>query len=155
MPSIRASLQTVPSSLIDLEYRKIPLEEPFLRRLFSSFARGWPGGGLLFIRIVAATALLDQAVNALKRGASHESTALAVLAASAGLLLLAGLWTPIAGAVVAVVEFWSAFSQPGDPWTYILLGSIGTALALLGPGAWSIDARIFGWKRIDIRDRQG
>jgi hypothetical protein len=99
--------------------------------------------------------LLDQAVNALKRGASHESTALAVLAASAGILLLAGLWTPIAGAVVAVVEFWSAFSQPGDPWTYILLGSIGTALALLGPGAWSIDARIFGWKRIDIRDRQG
>ena len=155
MPSIRGSPQTVPSPLIDLEYRKIPLEEPFLRRLFSSFARGWPGGGLLFIRVVAATALLDQAVNALKRGASHESAALAVLAASAGLLLLAGLWTPIAGAVVAVVEFWSAFSQPGDPWTYILLGSIGTALALLGPGAWSIDARIFGWKRIDIRDRQG
>ena len=56
---------------------------------------------------------------------------------------------------MAVVEFWSAFSQPGDPWTYILLGSIGIALALLGPGAWSIDARIFGWKRIDIRDRQG
>ena len=125
MPSIRASRRTVPCSLIYPEYRKTPLEEPFLRRLFSSFARGWPGAGLLFIRIVAATALLDQAVNALQRGAPHESTALAVLA------------------------------QPGDPWTYILLGSIGTALALLGPGAWSIDAHIFGWKRIDIRDRQG
>jgi len=91
----------------------------------------------------------------LRRGELNQSAALAVLAASAGILLLAGLWTPIAGALVAGVELWSVFSQPGDPWTYILLASIGAALALLGPGAWSIDARIFGWKRIDIRDRQG
>jgi len=126
-----------------------------VRRLFSSFARGWPGGGLLFIRVVAAIALLDQAVNGLRSGWMNEPAALAILAASAGILLLAGLWTPIAGALVVGVEFWSVFSRPGDPWTYILLGSIGAALAVLGPGAWSIDARIFGWKRIDIRDRQG
>lgn len=107
------------------------------------------------MRIVAAAALLDQAVNELKRGGLNESAALAVLAGSAGILLLAGLWTPITGALVVGVELWGLFSQPGDPWTYILLGSIGAALALLGPGAWSIDARIFGWKRIEIRDRQG
>lgn len=107
------------------------------------------------MRVVAAAALLDQAVNELKRGGLNESAALAVLAASAGILLLAGLWTPITGALVVGVELWGLFSQPGDPWTYILLGSIGAALALLGPGAWSIDARIFGWKRIEIRDRQG
>jgi len=135
------------------KHENLSLEEGLLRRLFSTFARGWPGGGLLFIRIVAAIALLDQAVAGLRRG--ELSAALAVLAASAGILLLAGLWTPIAGALVVVIEVWNALSQPGDPWTYILLASISAALALLGPGAWSLDARIFGWKRIDIRDRQG
>ena len=79
-----------------------------------------------------------------------------MLAAIAAMLLVAGLWTPIAGALVAMIELWTAsFSHPSDPWTFILLGTLGVALALLGPGAWSVDARLFGWKRIDIGDRKG
>lgn len=127
-------------------------EEPLLRRLFSSFARGWPGTGLLLIRIVAASVLLDQAVTRLRAGGL---IGLAVLVASAALFLFLGLWTPLAATLVTVIELWNVFSQPGDPRIYILLASISAALALLGPGAWSVDARIFGWKRIDIWDRQG
>jgi uncharacterized membrane protein YphA (DoxX/SURF4 family) len=38
--------------------------------------------------------------------------------------------------------------------THILLATLGTAVALLGPGAWSVDARLFGWKRINIPNRK-
>ena len=76
-----------------------------------------------------------------------------VLAAVAGVPLLAGLWTPIAGAILAIDEVWIAFSQPADAWAHILLALLGAGLALLGPGAWSIDSRLFGRKRIDLRDR--
>lgn len=124
-----------------------------LRRLFSSFARGAPGTGLLLMRATLSLVLLNQAVATLRHGGPIDLLALSAIAASAGILLLAGLWTPIAGIAVAVIGLWNAFAQPGDPWIYILLSTMGAALALLGPGAWSIDARIFGWKRIEIRDR--
>jgi hypothetical protein len=78
------------------------------------------------------------------------------LAIAAGLLLVAGLWTPVSGSVLAALAFWGVASeQPPDPWAGILLGTIGVALALIGPGAWSVDARLFGWRRIDLGGRRG
>jgi uncharacterized membrane protein YphA (DoxX/SURF4 family) len=67
---------------------------------------------------------------------------------AAGLTLCVGLWTPVAGAALSIVALWSVFSGAGDPWAQILLASVGAALAMLGPGAWSIDARLFGRKRL-------
>jgi len=106
------------------------------------------------MRLVAGIALVVHGVTAVRGETAIGPAILQVLAAGAGILLLAGLWTPIAGALVAVIELWSTLSQAGDPWIHILLGTLGAGLALLGPGAWSVDARLFGWKRIDIRDRQ-
>lgn len=106
------------------------------------------------MRLVAGIALLDQAVAKLRIGSPTETVLLAVLGAGAGILLLAGLWTPIAGALVVVIELWNAFSQSGDPWFDVVMATLAAGLALLGPGAWSVDARLFGWKRIEIRDRQ-
>ena len=103
------------------------------------------------MRVAAAIALIVQVVTQHRSAGLNASSAPAVIAACAGILLLAGLWTPIAGAITALIELWNVTSQPGDPWTYILLAAIGAALAMLGPGGWSMDARIFGWKRIDIR----
>jgi putative oxidoreductase len=106
------------------------------------------------MRLVAGIALVVHGVTTVRGETAIGPAIPQVLAAGAGILLLAGLWTPIAGALVAVIELWSTLSQAGDPWIHILLGTLGAGLALLGPGAWSVDARLFGWKRIDIRDRQ-
>ena len=124
-----------------------------MRRLFSTFAHGWPGAGLLLMRLVVGIALIDRAAVRLWSGPATNLAVLSAITAVAGLLLLAGLWTPIAGTLVAVIEVWKIFLHVGDPWVYILLATLGAALALLGPGAWSVDARLFGWKRLDIRQR--
>jgi putative oxidoreductase len=71
-----------------------------------------------------------------------------------GTLLLAGLWTPVIGTFVAIDELWLAFSVHSSPndgrWFHILLSVLTAGIAMLGPGAWSIDARLFGRKRFDI-----
>jgi uncharacterized membrane protein YphA (DoxX/SURF4 family) len=106
------------------------------------------------MRVVTASALASKGISRLSTQLAVGSDTLLILETGAGLLLLVGLWTPVAGLLVLVLEGWHVFSQPQDPWTHILLATLGSALALLGPGAWSVDARLFGWKQIDIKDRQ-
>jgi uncharacterized membrane protein YphA (DoxX/SURF4 family) len=67
-----------------------------------------------------------------------------VIGALAGLLLIAGLWTPVAGVVTACAETWVAFSSAAHSDIPAALAVLGVTLALIGPGAWSIDARLYG-----------
>jgi uncharacterized membrane protein YphA (DoxX/SURF4 family) len=113
-----------------------------VQRLFSTFASGWPGIGLLLLRLLAAAALLRWGVT--------ELDIVRIVGAAAGVLLLIGLGTPVAGSLVACVGIWIAYSGHGDLWTPLLLAALGAALAMIGPGAWSIDARLFGRKHFDL-----
>ena len=70
--------------------------------------------------------------------------------ALAALLLIAGLWTPVAGAVVAVVAISEILTTAEPPVGRLLAATIAGALTMLGPGRLSIDARLFGWKRIEL-----
>jgi uncharacterized membrane protein YphA (DoxX/SURF4 family) len=103
------------------------------------------------MRLVGGIAVVARSVVMLSEPATPAAAP--VLAIGAGLLLLAGLWTPIAGSLVAAIGIWLAFTRAEDPLASVLLATMGAALALVGPGAWSIDARLFGWKRIDVRER--
>jgi uncharacterized membrane protein YphA (DoxX/SURF4 family) len=77
-------------------------------------------------------------------------TAVHAIAIGAGLLLLIGLWSPVAGTVVVLVELRGILWRLDDPWISILLGTMALALALLGPGFWSLDAVLYGWKVISL-----
>jgi putative oxidoreductase len=125
-----------------------------LRRLYSTFAGGWPGTGLLLMRLIIGSALVVRAGSKLWIDPPLNVTIPAVLSIVAGTLLIAGLWTPIAGTCVALIEVWKMTMLPGDRWVWLLLGTAGAALAMLGPGLWSIDARLFGWKRIEAPPRK-
>lgn len=75
---------------------------------------------------------------------------LQLVAACSAALLLVGLWTPVAGILMAVAELSLVLSQSNDPLMHVRLGALGAALAMIGPGAWSVDAHLFGRKRIEI-----
>ena len=119
-------------------------------RVPSTFGDHLPSHGLLLLRLIVATALIARGVQ-LVNGGSVRTFTPHVIAAAAGLFLLFGLWTFAAGAIVAIIELSIAFSQGRDPWESVLLGSLCVAVALLGPGTWSLDSRRSGWKRIEIR----
>ena len=126
-----------------------------LRRLYSTFAGGWPGTGLLLMRVVAGSALVVRAGLTLWSDPPPMNVTIpAILLIGAGILLIAGLWTPIAGASVALTEIWKMLMLPGDKWLWLMLGTAGAALAMLGPGLWSVDARLYGWKRLEPTPRK-
>ena len=103
------------------------------------------------MRVAAGGALLLHGVAALWTGSSSPLVGLHVICAAMGMLLVVGLWTPIVGTVAAIAAAMHAWSDPADAGTYVLLAALAAALALLGPGAWSLDARLFGWRRVEIR----
>jgi uncharacterized membrane protein YphA (DoxX/SURF4 family) len=123
-----------------------------VRRLFSNFAGGAPGLGLLLLRLAAGIGLGAQGILALRGSLSLGPALLHVLTVGVGLLLLIGLWTPVAGTMLAILALVHASFHLANPWTCVLMGILGAAVALLGPGVWSVDARLFGWKRIRIPD---
>ena len=86
------------------------------------------------MRLVVGIALVVRRIIELQSAPPISMDALAI---AAGILLLAGLWTPIAGVLLTIIEIWCAFTHPHDPWSYILLGTLGAApwhSSALAPG---------------------
>jgi uncharacterized membrane protein YphA (DoxX/SURF4 family) len=119
-----------------------------LQRLFSTFANGWPGFGLLIQRLVLGIALLYRSIALLSGIPAQEPVIPQLIGSVLGLFILAGLWTPAVCTLVATVQVWIALTGAGDESMAVILAALGGTLAMIGPGAWSIDARLFGRKHI-------
>jgi len=119
-----------------------------MQRLFSTFADGLPGGGILLLRVLAGGALINRGVAAMSAGGPTGLAVAQIAGAGAGLLILGGLWTPVKRTLAGIGEAWIAFTQPGTQSLAIMLAGLGISLAMIGPGAWSIDAQLYGRKQI-------
>jgi uncharacterized membrane protein YphA (DoxX/SURF4 family) len=123
-------------------------------RLFSSFPNGLQGLGLLLLRLTLVGALVADAATRL-RDPDFSLILPAVVEALTGALLLIGLGTPIAAIVVCGLQLGMLLATYGTTELHLLLAAVGLCLALLGPGAWSIDAHLFGRRRVEIKSLRG
>jgi uncharacterized membrane protein YphA (DoxX/SURF4 family) len=137
-----------------------PGKERRLQRLFSTFPHGSPGVGLLLLRAGAAAVLIVQgdACLAFRPAGTWGTWVAGATEILAGALLVLGLTTPLAGVVGAIGTAGAALSW--FPWPMPLPAGTGigsvlrvlvmVAIALLGPGAISADAVLFGRREIAI-----
>lgn len=115
------------------------------------FPTGGAGVGLVVLRsVVATTALID--VGAI--GSSGPMLILEGITVLVAICLVSGFLTPYCAALICLLELAIlVFIFP--PGAYHLLASALTAasVSVLGPGAYSMDSRIFGRKSITIPPR--
>ena len=120
-----------------------------MQRLFSTFADGWPGAGLLLQRVLTSIVLLCFGITHILETGRLGLSVANVIAAVAGVFLLLGLWTPLAGITIAIVEVWILLAWHGSSLTPIMLAGLGVTAAMIGPGMWSIDAKLYGRKHFE------
>ena len=134
-------------------------------RLYSRFPVGSVGLALVLLRLVDGLALIWEGIR-LVTPATTSSDATSVpllglgLVASAVMLIL-GLRTSFAGSASAVCTAAAAlhgkhnFAPFGSemsawPFLFAFVFFLSGSLALLGPGGYSLDARLNGWQRIKL-----
>jgi uncharacterized membrane protein YphA (DoxX/SURF4 family) len=67
---------------------------------------------------------------------------------SVAVLIWIGMWTPLAALAGAAIQIIVITSAHRFNLSSVVFASMGLSLAMLGPGAWSFDARLFGRKRL-------
>jgi uncharacterized membrane protein YphA (DoxX/SURF4 family) len=103
----------------------------------------------MLLRVVACSLAVYEGIAGGFRSIPHTVVMLQMIAVVCACLVLIGLATPFAAVALAMCEIWMVFSNMAQWPLAIALGGVALALAMLGPGSMSIDARRFGRKRID------
>jgi len=128
--------------------------------MFSMFPDGWPGAGLLLLRLATGSVVIIQGISyfADRHEIGISGLAILLVAGAVGFLLLIGFLTrfvALAAAVVGIAGIfsWLPISQPSavvTPMTAALYAVIAVAIVFMGAGAFSLDARLFGRREIVI-----
>jgi putative oxidoreductase len=125
-----------------------------MQRLFSTFPNSWPGAGLFLLRVALAVPAAAEGLFGLLPMHSGWAIAAGLASVVTSALVLLGLGTPYAAAALGVAQL-SLLFVGGFPFeTQISRTAMAVSLGLLGPGAWSIDRRLFGRKRIELPAKQ-
>lgn len=118
-----------------------------MQRIFSTFPDGWPGHGLLLLRVAGSVPLFVVGIGG---EPADAAVWLRICCCVSGVLMLSGFWTPFGAALQSILAAIFSISGPAFEWTHLIHAAIGLSLVMLGPGYWSIDARLYGRKRIDL-----
>jgi putative oxidoreductase len=104
----------------------------------------------LLQRVLTSTIILFYASAHLLEPASAATRLAFLIASAAAVFLFLGLWTPVAGTIISIVGVWIFYAVcPGHSLTAIIVAVIGATMAMIGPGMWSIDARLYGRKHLE------
>lgn len=125
-----------------------------MRRLYSTFAQGLPGLGLLLVRLAIGVAACSHGLGMWRANLAALVVLVALVHVGLGALVIVGLWTPVASTLLALIAAVHACMDPALRWYWAFGSTVALASALIGPGRWSIDARLFGWRRIEIPSRR-
>ena len=136
-----------------------------MQSLYSAFPNGWPGIGLLVLRLLLALSEVGEGLCAITSpgGGLWTSLCYCFFAGLVGVAISAGLLTPIAAAAGTLgylcYATWLIHVIAPHHLREVLpaldLSGISLAVLLLGPGAFSIDARVFGRREIIIPENEG
>ena len=131
-----------------------------MQRPFCSFPGGWLGIGLGVLRLVAGIDATLRGVRLLALAGGHGTSPwlLAWAEIFLGSGIAVGILTPVFNTLAALFFLCSAipcvssqaFEFSIDAFAVIPLVSIPIALVFTGPGAYSLDARLFGPREIVI-----
>jgi uncharacterized membrane protein YphA (DoxX/SURF4 family) len=128
--------------------------------MFPTFPSGWPGVGLLLLRVALGVTLVAQGAAYVVdwRHLALLTWTVGLLAVAVSLSLLIGYLTPLTGILAALTGVGTALSWFPAPNPNLfdtrLAAALATVIAIaivcLGPGAFSLDARLFGRREIII-----
>jgi putative oxidoreductase len=111
--------------------------------------------GLLLLRLTLAGALISDGITRLREPAIGQMI-FAVSEHLVGALLAVGLWASLSAVVVSLLQFGTLSAAGSAIELHLLVGFIGLAVTFLGPGAWALDSRLYGRRRVEIKNiREG
>ena len=121
-----------------------------MQRLLGTFPNRSAGLALLILRLAVATALISSA----RLCPGPETEVLLALSRIAAVLIIVGWYTPLAATsavVVSLCTFWVCREPVVDTLRInLLMIAILVAIGLLGAGAYSVDARLYGRRKLVV-----